>query len=94
MSASPRMLMILSENWTLTTGRELPELVRWAQVAEDAGFDAVMISEHVVLGPDASAKGVMGNPRDTSLRTAGGEIRGTASASGRTAPSFSSWRRM
>lgn len=55
--------MILSENWTLTSGRDLPELVRWARVAEDAGFDAVMISEHVVLGPDASAKGVMGNPR-------------------------------
>ena len=64
MGASPRMLMILSENWTLTSGRDLPELVRWAQVAEDTGFDAVMISEHVVLGPDASANGVMGNPRD------------------------------
>jgi probable F420-dependent oxidoreductase len=61
------MLMILSENWTLTTGRDLPELVRWAQVAEDTGFDAVMISEHVVLGPDASANGVMGNPRDYAM---------------------------
>ena len=64
---TPRMLMILSENWTLTEGTELTELVRWARVAEDAGFDAVMISEHVVLGPDASAKGVMGNPRDYAL---------------------------
>jgi len=61
------MLMILSENWTLASGRDLPELVRWAQVAEDTGFDAVMISEHVVLGPDASANGVMGNPRDYAL---------------------------
>jgi alkanesulfonate monooxygenase SsuD/methylene tetrahydromethanopterin reductase-like flavin-dependent oxidoreductase (luciferase family) len=26
-------------------------------------FDAVMISEHAVLGPDAGAHGVMGNPR-------------------------------
>lgn len=59
--------MILSENWTLTSGRDLPELVRWAQVAEDTGFDAVMISEHVVLGPDASVKGVMGNPRDYAM---------------------------
>src|ERR1700712_2651135 len=65
--AAPRMLMILSENWTLNPGRNLPELVRWAQVAEDAGFDAVMISEHVVLGPDASANGVMGNPRDYAM---------------------------
>ena len=59
--------MILSENWTLTSGRDLPELVRWARVAEDTGFDAVMISEHVVLGPDASANGVMGNPRDYAM---------------------------
>jgi probable F420-dependent oxidoreductase len=61
------MLMILSENWTLASGRDLPELVRWARVAEDTGFDSVMISEHVVLGPDASANGVMGNPRDYAL---------------------------
>jgi probable F420-dependent oxidoreductase len=61
------MLMILSENWTLTSGRDLRELVRWARTAEDAGFDAVMISEHVVLGPDASDKGVMGNPREYAL---------------------------
>jgi probable F420-dependent oxidoreductase len=61
--AAPRMLLILSENWTLAAGRDLPALVRWAREAEDAGFDAVMISEHVVLGPDAGADGVMGNPR-------------------------------
>jgi probable F420-dependent oxidoreductase len=61
--AAPRMLLILSENWTLAAGRDLPALVRWAREAEDAGFDAVMISEHVVLGPDAGARGVMGNPR-------------------------------
>jgi probable F420-dependent oxidoreductase len=67
MTTSPRMLMILSENWTLTSGRDLPGLVRWAQVAEDCGFDSVMISEHVVLGPDASANGVMGNPRDYAM---------------------------
>jgi probable F420-dependent oxidoreductase len=61
------MLLILSENWTMTSGRDLPTLVRWAREAEDAGFDAVMISEHVVLGPDASDKGVMGNPREYAL---------------------------
>lgn len=57
------MMLILSENWTLAAGRDLPELVRWAREAEDAGFDAVMLSEHIVLGPDAGARGVMGNPR-------------------------------
>jgi len=61
--AIPRMLLILSENWTLADGRDLPTLVRWARQAEDAGFDAVMLSEHVVLGPDAGAHGVMSNPR-------------------------------
>jgi len=61
------MLMILSENWTLTDGRSLGDLVTWARIAEDTGFDSVMISEHVVLGPDASDKGVMGNPRDYAM---------------------------
>jgi probable F420-dependent oxidoreductase len=61
------MLMILSENWTLTSGNRLGDLVSWARIAEDAGFDAVMISEHVVLGPDAGVNGVMGNPRAYAL---------------------------
>jgi hypothetical protein len=61
------MLMFLSENSTIVDGRDLGELGRWARVAEDAGFDAVMIREHIVLGPDASAHGVMGNPRDHAL---------------------------
>jgi len=64
---APRMLMILSENWTLTDGRRLGDLITWARIAEDTGFDSVMISEHVVLGPDASDKGVMGNPRDYAM---------------------------
>jgi probable F420-dependent oxidoreductase len=63
MPAAPRMLLILSENWTLADGRDLPTLVGWAREAEDAGFDAVMLSEHIVLGPDAGALGVMSNPR-------------------------------
>jgi len=64
---TPKMLLILSENWTLAGGRDLPTLVRWAREAEDAGFDSVMLSEHVVLGPDASAGGVMANPREYAL---------------------------
>jgi alkanesulfonate monooxygenase SsuD/methylene tetrahydromethanopterin reductase-like flavin-dependent oxidoreductase (luciferase family) len=51
------MLLILSENWTLTAGRDLPALQTWAREAEDAGFDAVMISEHVVLGAALRAAG-------------------------------------
>ena len=57
------MLMILSENTTTSGGSHLPTLVRWAREAEDAGFDAVMASEHIVMGSDAGANGIMGNPR-------------------------------
>jgi len=61
------MCLILSENWTMTSGRDLPCLVRWAREAEDAGFDSVMISEHIVLGPSAGANGIMANPREYAL---------------------------
>jgi probable F420-dependent oxidoreductase len=64
---APRMLMILTENVTTSGGEHLPTLVRWAREAEDAGFDAVMASEHIVMGPDAGAGGVMGNPRAYAL---------------------------
>ena len=49
----PRLVLILSENHTLVTGRDLRALVRMAVEAEAAGFDAVMVSEHVVLGRGA-----------------------------------------
>jgi probable F420-dependent oxidoreductase len=62
-----RLVHVLSENWTLTPPRDLRALVRMAQEAEDAGFDAVMVSEHVVLGPGADAGGLMPNPRDYAL---------------------------
>lgn len=51
----------------MTSGRDLGALVRWAREAEDEGIDAVMISEHIVLGPDASALGRMPNPRMYAL---------------------------
>ena len=38
-----------------------------ARAAEDAGFDAVMVSEHVVLGTGADADGTPANPRDYAL---------------------------
>ena len=64
---APRMCLILSENWTMTGARDLPVLVRWAREAEDAGFDSVMVSEHIVLGPSAGAGGIMANPREYAL---------------------------
>ena len=62
-----RLVFILSENWTLTSPRDLPGLVRLAVQAEDAGFDAVMVSEHVVMGRGADAEGLPSNPRDYAL---------------------------
>ena len=59
-----KLVLVLSENWTMLPGTDLQGLVRMAREAEDAGFDAVMLSEHVVLGPDAGAAGQMKNPRD------------------------------
>jgi len=60
----PKLLLVLSENWTLVPPRDLRGLVRLAAEAEDAGIDGVMLSEHVVLGPSAGENGIMGNPRD------------------------------
>jgi probable F420-dependent oxidoreductase len=62
--ASPRLVLVLSENWTMSSPRDLRALVRIAQEAEDAGIDGVMLSEHVVLGPSAGAGGRPQNPRD------------------------------
>jgi len=64
---APRLLLVLSENWTITSARDLPGLVRIAAEAEQAGVDAVMLSEHVVLGPAAGSDGVMTNPRDYAM---------------------------
>jgi len=63
----PRLVLILSENWTLVPARDLRRLVRMAVEAEEAGFDAVMVSEHVVLGPGADELGLPQNPRDYAL---------------------------
>lgn len=60
----PRLLLVLSENWTIVPPRDLRALVRIAAEAEQAGIDGVMLSEHVVLGRSAGANGVMHNPRE------------------------------
>ncbi len=60
----PRVVLVLSENWTLIEPRDLRALVRAAVTAEAAGVDAVMLSEHVVLGPSAGDAGRPLNPRD------------------------------
>jgi len=61
------MVLVLSESWTMTPPRDLRGLVRIAAEAEDAGFDAVMLSEHVVLGAGADSDGLMANPREYAM---------------------------
>lgn len=63
----PKLILILSENWTLTSPRNLRQLVNFAVEAEEAGFDGVMVSEHIVLASGSDAKGVPGNPREYAL---------------------------
>jgi probable F420-dependent oxidoreductase len=62
-SRPPRLLMILTENHTLVDARDMRGLVRLAQVAEESGFDAVMVSEQTMLSGDAARNGLMSNPR-------------------------------
>jgi probable F420-dependent oxidoreductase len=62
-----RIVLVLTENWTLVDPRQLDRMVEMARVAEDSGIDAVMLSEHIVLGPTAGASGIMGNPRDYAM---------------------------
>ena len=59
-----KLLMVLTENETLVGPRDLHGLVDVAVTAEAAGIDGVMMSEHVLLGPDSGAAGEMVNVRD------------------------------
>ncbi len=67
MSRPPRIVLVLSENWTMIDPRRPDRLVELARIAEDTGIDTVMLSEHIVLGPSAGGDGVMGNPRDYAM---------------------------
>ena len=62
-AGASRLLMILTENHTLVDARDMRGLVDLARVAEDAGFDAVMVSEQTMLSGDAARHGLMTNPR-------------------------------
>jgi probable F420-dependent oxidoreductase len=63
----PKLLLILTENWTMRPAPDVADLVGFAVEAERAGIDGVMVSEHIVLGPSADAAGRPENPRDYAL---------------------------
>ncbi len=67
MPEPPKLVLVLSENWTLTPPRDVRALVRMAVDAEAAGADAVMVSEHLALGPSSNVHGVPANPREYAL---------------------------
>lgn len=56
--------MVLTENDAIVESRDLRGLVEMAVTAEAAGIEGVMLSEHVLLGPDSGAAGEMANLRD------------------------------
>jgi probable F420-dependent oxidoreductase len=60
----PKLLLTLSEIWTMADPRDLRAVVDLAVDAEEAGFDAIMLSEHIVLGPSSDRQGLPLNPRE------------------------------
>jgi probable F420-dependent oxidoreductase len=64
MAPPPRLVLVLSENWTIASPRDLGALVRMAQEAEAAGIDAVMLSDHLLLASYAGALGRPANPKE------------------------------
>jgi probable F420-dependent oxidoreductase len=62
-----RLLLILTENNTMRPPPDVTDLVEFARIAEQAGIDGIMVSEHIVLGPTANANGEPANPRDYAL---------------------------
>ena len=63
MRKKPKLTVILSELDTLIKPEEERLVLRFAQQAEDAGYDGVHIIDHVVMGPHSDFKGLPDNPR-------------------------------
>ena len=66
--ASPmKTIILLTENWDIFDPRDLSGLIDAARIAEEAGIDGVMVSEHIVLGPAAGAGTPKRNPREFDM---------------------------
>jgi probable F420-dependent oxidoreductase len=62
-----KTIILLTENWDLFDPRDLSGLIDAAKIAEEAGIDGVMVSEHIVLGPAARAGTPKRNPREFDM---------------------------
>lgn len=58
------LCITLSEIWTMTDPRDLRRVVALARIAEEAGVSAVLMGEHVAMGPNSCKNGAPENPRD------------------------------
>jgi probable F420-dependent oxidoreductase len=61
--SKPKLILNLSENFTIIDPRNIRQQAECAVIAEQCGFDSVMFSEHIALGPMANALGDPQNPR-------------------------------
>lgn len=59
----PKIMLILTENWTIVDKQDLRTLVDWAVIAEESGIYGLMLSDHITLGASAGARGIEPNPR-------------------------------
>ena len=64
MKTNVRVILTLSEIWTMTDPRDLRRFMDYARIAEEAGISGLMVGEHLVMGPSADRNGAPLNPRD------------------------------
>lgn len=65
--ATIKLVLNMSENWTIWDPNDARAQIEVAVQAERAGFDGVMISEHLVLGRGSDANGLPTNPREYAM---------------------------
>ncbi len=65
--AAIKLVLNMSENWTIWNPDDARIQIEAAIQAERAGFDGVMFSEHIVLGRGSDANGVPTNIREYAM---------------------------
>ncbi|HZV04670.1 MAG TPA: LLM class flavin-dependent oxidoreductase [Gemmataceae bacterium] len=61
--AKPKVMLAMSELFTLLPAAEEHRHIEFARIAEAEGIDGLFVSEHVVMGSSAGALGRPDNPR-------------------------------